>query len=91
MQVTLFFYSTCGLAEELEQEKKSSQPKSACGNVISNFCLYTVFAVYDLCVIFVFSSHCCLSWITASTHCLQFLQSFSLCPVPMCSVPCCLL
>uniref|UniRef100_A0A8B9SFM3 Anamorsin n=1 Tax=Apteryx owenii TaxID=8824 RepID=A0A8B9SFM3_APTOW len=23
---------TCGLAEELEQEKKSSQPKSACGN-----------------------------------------------------------
>lgn len=36
------FYSTCGLAEELEQEKKSSQPKSACGNVISNFCLYTV-------------------------------------------------
>lgn len=43
MQVTsLFFSSTCGLAEELEQEKKSSQPKSACGNVISNFCLYTV-------------------------------------------------
>lgn len=30
--ISLFFYSTCGLAEELEQEKKSSQPKSACGN-----------------------------------------------------------
>lgn len=43
MQVTsLFFYSTCGLAEELEQEKKSSQPKSACGNVNSHFCFYTV-------------------------------------------------
>lgn len=43
MQVTsLFFYSTCGLAEELEQEKKSSQPKSACGNVNSDFCFYTV-------------------------------------------------
>lgn len=33
------FCSTCGLAEELEQEKKSSQPKSACGNVNSHFCL----------------------------------------------------
>lgn len=33
---------TCGLAEELEQEKKSSQPKSACGNVINNTCLYTM-------------------------------------------------
>lgn len=43
VQVTsVFFYSTCGLAEELEQEKNSTQPKSACGNVNSNFCFYAL-------------------------------------------------
>lgn len=51
----LFVCSTCGLAEELEQESKAAQkasvPKSACGSVSTSNKVIEIVDIYDFHVI----------------------------------------
>lgn len=91
------FYSTCGLAEELEQEKKSSQPKSACGNVNSHFVCILWFAGCSLCLRTVFSDDCSLKQLLTAFKTLpasaqllplpSHLLERPLCSAPVCCVP----
>lgn len=84
VQVTsLFSCSTCGLAEELEQEK-SSLPKSACGNV--NHFVRVLWVVPK--------GHVLSGWLPEPGRCFQtllqqLLQSFSwcLCALYHCVLP----